>query len=280
MHAELLDILAAHPDCYFQVFTNGHFITDDVARELRRLGNATPLVSVEGSEIISDQRRGRLHVLSKTMAGLDACLRNKVLTGVCTSLCRTNIDDLLTEAWLDRLIDMGVLYAWYHTYRPVGPESNPDLALTPEQQLKTRRFVVEMRAKKPIGIIDAYYDDRGQALCPAVTGISHHVSPWGDIEPCPIVQFATESIHDERRWPRRSTTRRSSRTSASWPPAPRGAASCSSGPTCSSCWSTNTVPATQPPGSGQWPNWSRWSSVPRSSTRRRRFPSEAGSIAW
>jgi MoaA/NifB/PqqE/SkfB family radical SAM enzyme len=199
MHAELLDILAAHPDCYFQVFTNGHFITDDVARELRRLGNATPLVSVEGSEIISDERRGRLHVLSKTMAGLDACLRNKVLTGVCTSLCRTNIDDLLTEAWLDRLIDMGVLYAWYHTYRPVGPESNPDLALTPEQQLKTRRFVVEMRAKKPIGIIDAYYDDRGQALCPAVTGISHHVSPWGDIEPCPIVQFATESIHADGR---------------------------------------------------------------------------------
>jgi hypothetical protein len=55
-----------------------------------------------------------------------------------------------------------------------------------------------MRVTKPIGIIDAYYDDRGRALCPAATGISHHISPWGDIEPCPIVQFAKESIHDER----------------------------------------------------------------------------------
>src|SRR5262249_50429823 len=27
------------------------------------------------------------------------------------------------------------------------------------------------------------------------TGISHHINPWGDIEPCPIVQFSTESIH-------------------------------------------------------------------------------------
>jgi MoaA/NifB/PqqE/SkfB family radical SAM enzyme len=36
MHPELLEILAAHPDCYFQVFTNGQFITDEVARELRR----------------------------------------------------------------------------------------------------------------------------------------------------------------------------------------------------------------------------------------------------
>src|SRR6202034_4916337 len=30
MHPELLDLLAAHPDCYFQVFTNGQFITDKV----------------------------------------------------------------------------------------------------------------------------------------------------------------------------------------------------------------------------------------------------------
>src|SRR5581483_11583853 len=63
------------------------------------------------------------------------------------------------------------------------------------QQLQARRFVVEMRAKKPIIIVDAYYDGEGRALCPAATGISHHINPWGDIEPCPIVQFTRESIH-------------------------------------------------------------------------------------
>ena len=198
MHPQLIEILAAHPDCYFQVFTNGQLITDELARELRRLGNVTPLVSIEGTEIISDERRGKLNVLSRTLDGLHACLRNKLLTGVCTSLCQTNIDDLLTEAWVDRLIEMGVFYLWYHTYRPVGPEMHAELALTPEQQLRARRFVVEMRVKKPIGVVDAYYDDRGQALCPAATGFTHHVSPWGDIEPCPIVQFAKESIHDNR----------------------------------------------------------------------------------
>jgi hypothetical protein len=30
------------------------------------------------------------------------------------------------------------------------------------------------------------------------TGISHHVSPYGDVEPCPIIQFATEDIRDPR----------------------------------------------------------------------------------
>jgi len=195
MHPRLFDLLDPHPDCYFQVFTNGHFITEERARTMRRLGNITPLISVEGNEFISDQRRGRGQVLSKTMQGIENCLKHKVFTGVCTSVCQTNIDDLLNEKWIDRLIDMGVMYTWFHVYRPMGPDASFDLCLTPDQQLAVRKFVVEMRAKKPILIIDAYYDGEGQALCPAATGITHHINPWGDIEPCPIVQFTKESIH-------------------------------------------------------------------------------------
>src|SRR5205809_2041087 len=197
MHPRLFELLEPHPDCYFQIFTNGHFITEERAERMRRLGNVTPLISVEGTEIVSDQRRGRDGVLSKTMQGLQNCLKHKVMTGVCTSLCQTNFD-LLSEKWLDRLIEMAVMYTWFHIYRPVGPDAKPELSLTPEQQLECRRFVVEMRAKKPIIIIDAYYDGEGRALCPAATGFTHHISPWGDIEPCPIIQFAKESIYDER----------------------------------------------------------------------------------
>ena len=198
MHPELLDMLAAHPDCYFQLFTNGQFITEKVAARLRELGNATPLVSIEGREITSDQRRGKKDVFNKTMRGLEHCLQARLLTGVATSVCQSNIDELLTEQWLQELIQRGVHYVWYHSYRPVGPKMNAQLALSPDQLVRVRRFVVEMRAKMPIAIIDAYYDHDGQALCPMATGISHHVSPRGDIEPCPIIQFAVENVRDSR----------------------------------------------------------------------------------
>ncbi|MCI0747866.1 MAG: radical SAM protein [Verrucomicrobia subdivision 3 bacterium] len=198
MHPELLEILTAHPDCYFQVFTNGQFITEKVAAELRQLGNVTPLVSIEGREMVSDERRGKRDVFNKTIRGLENCLKNRILTGVATSVCQTNIDELLTESWLQELIDRGVHYVWYHTYRPVGPKMNAALALRPDQLVRVREFVVEMRARMPIAIIDAYYDHDGRALCPMSTGISHHISPRGDIEPCPIIQFATETIGDER----------------------------------------------------------------------------------
>jgi MoaA/NifB/PqqE/SkfB family radical SAM enzyme len=196
LHPQLLDFLGAHPDCYFQVFTNGQMITRKVAAELRRLGNVTPLVSIEGREIISDQRRGNKNVLSRTLRGLDHCIEARLLTGVATSVCQTNIDELLTESWLNELIARGVHYVWYHTYRPVGPRMSQGLALRPDQLVQVRQFIVRMRSRMAIGIIDAYYDHRGQALCPMATGISHHISPGGDIEPCPIIQFATENVRD------------------------------------------------------------------------------------
>jgi MoaA/NifB/PqqE/SkfB family radical SAM enzyme len=198
MHSRFFEILESHPDCYFQVFTNGQFITPKVAERLRACGNATPLVSIEGREITSDQRRGNKDVLNRTLRGLDACINAGLLTGVATSVCQSNIQELLNESWLDELIARGVHYVWYHSYRPVGPNMNAQLGLTPEQLVRVRKFVVEQRAKAAIAIIDAYYDGEGRALCPMSTGISHHVGPSGDIEPCPIIQFATDNIRDSR----------------------------------------------------------------------------------
>ena len=196
LHPDLFDFFAQHPDCFFQLFTNGQMITDKKAKQLRQLGNVTPLVSIEGTEDVANERRGGKDVLNRTLRGLDNCINNKILTGVATSLCQTNIDDLLTEEWLRKLIKRGVHYAWYHTYRPVGPQIHEELALTPEQARRVRQFVVDMRMKLPLGIIDAYYDGEGKALCPMATGISHHISPTGAIEPCPIIQFATENVKD------------------------------------------------------------------------------------
>jgi len=147
-------------------------ITEKIARRLRELGNVTPLISIEGRELTSDVRRGKIDVLTRTLRGLEHCLQEKILTGVATSVCQSNIDELLTESWLRELIVRGVHYVWYHTYRPVGPKPNFDLALRPDQLVRVRKFVTEMRARQPIAIIDAYYDHRGAALCPMSTGIT------------------------------------------------------------------------------------------------------------
>lgn len=196
LHPGLMDLLAAHPDCYFLVFTNGQLLDAEMAREFRRLGNVTPLVSIEGTELVSDQRRGGHGVYTKSLAALEHCRRERLITGVATSLCQTNLDDLLTPGFLRQVADLGAMYMWYYIYRPVGPKPCPELALTPEQVRQVRQFIVDQRPVAPLAIVDAYWDHAGEGLCPAATGISHHVNPFGDIEPCPIIQFARENLAD------------------------------------------------------------------------------------
>jgi MoaA/NifB/PqqE/SkfB family radical SAM enzyme len=195
LHPGLFDLFEAHPECYFLLFTNGTTITADNAARMRTLGNVSPLVSVEGSPLVSDERRGGRDVFEKTMRGLDLCVENRLITGVATSVCQSNYDDLVSDDFIRELISRGVLYLWYYVYRPVGPDPAPELALTSEQIVALRRFMVERRTRWPILIVDAYWDHEGKALCPAAVGISHHIGPGGYVEPCPPIQFGVENVN-------------------------------------------------------------------------------------
>ncbi|MFP4053506.1 MAG: radical SAM/SPASM domain-containing protein [Phycisphaerae bacterium] len=196
LHGDLIELFARHRDCYFQLFTNGTLMTRDVARTLRHCGNVTPLVSVEGTDVVSDTRRGGRNVYGRTLSGIEACVAEKLITGAATSVCKSNLDDLATEKYLRGLIDMGVMYAWFYSYRPSGPNPCPELALNADELVRLRQFVVDIRPKVPIIVVDTYYDEQGRGLCPAAAGISYHINPWGDLEPCPPVQLAMENIHD------------------------------------------------------------------------------------
>lgn len=196
LYPHLFDIIADYPQCYFQVFTNGSLLTDDVAARMRKLGNVTPLVSVEGLETVSDERRGSANVYDRAMNALAACRRHKLITGVATSVCASNFTDLVSETFINDLVGRGVHYMWYYIFRPAGGSPCPELALREDEIVALRQFIVDQRLTAPMVIVDAYWDHLGRALCPAAVGISHHVNPVGDIEPCPPIQFACDNVGD------------------------------------------------------------------------------------
>jgi len=198
LHRGLFDLCKNHPDCYFLLFTNGTLLTETIAAQMRQLGNISPLISIEGKEQISDIRRGSASVYARTIAGLDHCRKHGLITGVATSVCKSNFADLVQQSFINELMQRGVHYLWYYIYRPVGPNPAPELVLSPEEILQLRRFMVTIRSKVPMLIVDSYWDHTGKAFCPAALGISHHISPGGDIEPCPPIQFAMENVNNGR----------------------------------------------------------------------------------
>lgn len=190
----LPELLGEFRDCYFLLFTNGAALDGPMARRLRKAGNISPLVSLEGDVAESDVRRGALGVHARTVAALASCREARLPFGVATSLCRDNLESLANDTFVRTVIRTGAQYLWYYLYRPVGPEPDPVRCLTGEQILRVRRFLVDARTRHPIVLVDAYWDADGRALCPAATGISHHINAMGDVEPCPPIQVAAERV--------------------------------------------------------------------------------------
>lgn len=197
MYKGLFDVLEKHSDCYFMIFTNGTLLTDEVAMRMRQLGNVCVLVSIEGLEEESDKRRGRSDVFERSLRGLRACRKAGLLFGAAASICKSNIDELMTREHIERLAKEGAAYLWYYIYRPVGADANPANALDKEQVRRFREFLVEQRRNAPLILVDAYWDDKGKAMCPGATGMSHHVSPSGALEFCPPLQLAKDFLNEE-----------------------------------------------------------------------------------
>jgi MoaA/NifB/PqqE/SkfB family radical SAM enzyme len=195
MHKQLFEIFEKHPDCYFQLFTNGTLFTDSAALKLVKAANVTPLFSFEGDEQVADLRRGGHNIYSRTIDAIKSSVKHKLITGVAISVCKSNIEMALSDEFIKMLHDSGVIYVWYYIYRPAGENPNYELCLSSDEIMRLRNFLVDGRTKYPIVLIDSYWRADGEPFCPAAEGLSHHINASGYIEPCPVIQLASDRIN-------------------------------------------------------------------------------------
>ena len=195
MHKGIWDIFREHSDCYFQVITNGMFFTEKNVERLKKAGNVTPLISVDGMAENNDMRRGE-GVFESIDKGLQRLRKAKLLYGIATTTTGKNMDEVMTDAYLDHWIKRGAMYIWYYIYRPVGEHPHPEYCMSREQIIEMRKRMLALRKRKPIFIIDTYWTAEGEAFCPAAMGLGFHIGPTGSIEICPPLSFAVEKIQD------------------------------------------------------------------------------------
>ena len=194
----LWDLTLRHRDCYFQIITNGMFLSEENVGRIRRAGNITPLVSIDGLERNNDDRRGE-GVFQAAVEGLSRLKKQKILYGVATTVTGRNLDEVTSDEYVRYFIDRGAMYLWYYVYRPVGADPSPQFCVAREQMIEFRKRLLRLRRTHPIILIDTYWNAEGEAVCPAAVGLGFHIGPTGSIEPCPPLSFACETIRDNGR---------------------------------------------------------------------------------
>ena len=180
---------------------------------------------------------------------------------------------------------MGVMYTWFHVYRPMGPDANPRAvpdaraaaAGAPvrrrdagEEADHHRRRLFRRRGPGAVPGGDRHqpsHQSLGRHRAVPDRAVHEGVDPRQRGRP-PLAARQVPAVGVPARLPRR------------WPSRRRAAASCWSGRTCSRQLVEKHGAATRRSAARPWRNWRRWRCGRRSTIRATRSRRRTGCIAW
>lgn len=192
---DLMKICEMHPDCEFLAFTNGTMIDEEFCQDMLRVKNFVPAISLEGFEDANDSRRGN-GVYEKVMHAMQLMKDHRLPFGISTCYTSVNFEDISSEAFYDKLIEMGAMFVWFFHYMPVGNDAHPELMVNPEQRKKMYERIRHFRSTKPIFGMDFQNDGEYVGGCIAGGRRYLHINAKGDVEPCVFIHYSNVNIHD------------------------------------------------------------------------------------
>ena len=193
---DIIKLCEKHSDCIFLCFTNSTLIDEKFADDMLRVKNFVPAISLEGFEDATDLRRGE-GVYNKVIKAIEILRRKKLLFGISACYTIANFESITSEAFYDKLIELGAYFVWFFHYMPVGNDAAVELLPTPEQREETYRRIRDYRARKPLFAMDFQNDAEFVGGCIAGGRRYLHINANGDIDPCVFVHYSDSNIRNK-----------------------------------------------------------------------------------
>jgi len=195
-YPQLFDLAEKHKDMCFMLYTNGTLIDEKMADKIFKAANITPAISLEGWEEATDRRRGK-GVFVRVLRAMGLLKKRGIPFGFSLTVTRENCYEVMSDEFIDFLIEKGCLYGWTFHYVPIGRDPNFDLMITPEQRGWLAKQVPRIRSTKPIQFADFWNDGELAGGCIAGGRRYFHITARGDVEPCAFVHFACDNIKEK-----------------------------------------------------------------------------------
>ena len=196
---DIIKLCENHPDCVFLSYTNSDLVDQKFCDEMKRVGNITLAISIEGTKDSNDARRGD-GSYDHVMKAMDLLRENGCLFGISVCYTRANVDAVTSDEFVQLMIEKGVRFAWYFNYMPVGKGALPELIPTPEQRTHMYKWLRQMRNSKtgkPMFVIDFQNDAEFVGGCIAGGRNYFHINSAGDIEPCVFIHYSDSNIRQQ-----------------------------------------------------------------------------------
>jgi MoaA/NifB/PqqE/SkfB family radical SAM enzyme len=189
----LLPVLQSHPEAWFQIYTNGSKIDRGTAAELRKKANVQVMISLEGLRGHTDARRGP-GAYDNCLMAMDNLRLERVPFGVGVTCYRSNLAEVVSDAFVEEMLSRGCLFIWYFWYMPYGYLPEFEEVLTSEDRAVLRDGIIRIRNSYPVIAADQIADCGAVGGCTARAGLALHVTASGLVEPCAQMHFSDASV--------------------------------------------------------------------------------------
>ncbi len=196
MRKDIFDLMKAHPDAIFQIYTNGTLIDEETADRLHSLGNGIPLLSINGFQEANDAIRGEGN-FNTVVRAFDLLKERGILFGVSLTATSRNMESMLDPRFYDFLIEKGAKIGWVFQYMPVGRNPTLDMMLSAAQRKELGQFIYKLRNSRPFFIADFWNDGALIGGCMAGGQQYIHITNRAEVEPCVFCHFTLDSIRDK-----------------------------------------------------------------------------------
>ena len=193
MRKDLLEEIAEVKDMIFPVFTNGTLIGPAYLKFFDEHLNLVPIISLEGLEQETDQRRGR-GVYRRAKESMAMLAQQKLFFGASITVTTENFAFVTSREFLDQLRDFGCKIVFYIEYVPLE-EGTEHLAFGEADTLRMEQ-TLEQRREDYADIIFLSFpgDEKALGGCLASGRGFFHIGPDGRAEPCPFSPYSDSNV--------------------------------------------------------------------------------------
>ncbi len=193
MRPDILDIAAKHPKITFPMFTNGILIPAHLSA-IAQAKNLIPIISVEGFEDKTDERRGE-GVFEKVTQSMKLLKSARKIFGASVTVTSENLDEVTSPEFVRKMMDSGARAFFYVEYVPLQAGTEY-LCPTNEQRKILSERTAKLQKTMPAIFVAFPGDEEKYGGCLSSGRGFVHVAANGSLEPCPFAPFSAGNLKE------------------------------------------------------------------------------------
>ena len=193
LRREVIETAGKFPDILFPVFTNGTLLNDKYVKLFDSKRNLLPILSIEGRQAKTDERRGD-GVYESVKKAMEHVRKNHLIFGASVTVTTDNLQEVSGKEFLSELQENGCKAVIYVEFVPVTEESKDLAPGDAEREYLQERLNVIREEYPDMVFISFPGDEKSSGGCLAAGRGFFHINSHGGAEPCPFSPYSDINV--------------------------------------------------------------------------------------